>query len=382
MATHYLTDQFQEMQSDINLGDRERVAIACHRDVREVLHQSQELRDHELRDLLIGSYARGVAIYPGKDVDVLGLLEAPNGLTPGQLYDMFGRALDAYDQQGRLTPQPRSFKITFGPDGYPTAAAMEAAAADYGWDLTEARNSLSAVGRERASFCVDIVPARPCGEHIEIPEKDTVADPSSGELRAVLSGGWVLTSPLKLNEQTRTLNANHSVSGQGSYVPTTKAIKQIKRAHLDQIKPGGLFYEFIIHEGFTEGRIGGDTWADVTHSALSYIRDRLDDVEDRPVVDPVLKQAYAPAPSPGALAQARDQIRTVAATADRAVRATDRCTAASAWQSVFGGNERIAPVFPMPPGCSGSGLAYGASGVGVTAQAATGGTTEQGFGGH
>lgn len=57
------------MQQNIALGDRAIVVIAAHVEVRSVLRASGELLAHGLDDVLIGSYARRVMNWPGKDVD-------------------------------------------------------------------------------------------------------------------------------------------------------------------------------------------------------------------------------------------------------------------------------------------------------------------------
>ena len=106
MAVHALTNQFVQAQRRIDLGDRRRIAVAAHHEVRSILHQSSDLRRLGLDDVLIGSYAREVSILPGKDVDVFGrLLNCSTGnIYPSSAYWAFENSLATYAQQGRLPP--------------------------------------------------------------------------------------------------------------------------------------------------------------------------------------------------------------------------------------------------------------------------------------
>lgn len=379
MAQHDLTKQFQDMQWCINLGARRLVAVAAHLEVRTVLSRADVLASLRVQPRLIGSYARDVSIWPGKDVDLFGLATEPGGLGPQDLYNRFGVALEDYRRAGRLRPQPRSFQIDFG-DGagertrYPSREFIRTAAADYGLD-DDLVDEAEAVIERGFPFHVDVVPARPHGRHYQIPQTATVVL-ATGERQRVLSGEWVDTDPLGLNDQTTRVNRLVTISGQGAYVPTVKAIKQFKSVHLRGVKPSSLFYEFILFEGFDARSISGDTWADVTTAAFEYLNARMATLDTSPVCDPVLGKPYAPLPSAEDRTSATAAVREALRSARRAVNATDRCTAALAWRSVFGGNGRREHVFPMPNGCDGSGTAYGAA----SAVAAGLGSTSQSFG--
>src|SRR5437016_7753885 len=117
MANNPLHSEFIKKQRNIALGDRALVAIAAHVEVRALLRAAPELIAHGLDDILIGSYARRVSIWPGKDVDVFGRLMASTivSIGPDAAYELFHRGLAFYADQGRLTPQPRSLKVSFGP---------------------------------------------------------------------------------------------------------------------------------------------------------------------------------------------------------------------------------------------------------------------------
>lgn len=380
MATHELASQFAGMQREINLGARARIAIAAHLEVQFELAKSRLLADRGLNVSLIGSYARKVALWPGKDVDLFGLLERADDLTPRALYDIFGTALARFDDEDRLERQPRSYKVSFGPGRYPRRETLKEAAQRRGWTDQQLREIDLEMDRGEFEITVDVVPAVRHGAHYAIPEVRVRTDPQLGDVRE-MSGTWRVTDPIGLTKKTQKLNDGLRIGGQGAYVPTVKAMKQVRKAHLDGHKPSALFYEFVLFDGFTSGAIKGTSWADVTHAAISHVYDRLGRLDSDPVCDPVLHEPYSPAPSPAEVEVAMSAFRTCRATATRAVTAGDVCTAGSAWREVFRGNPRSEYVFPMPDGCSGTGRAYAAGGAGLAANAATGGSTSQGFGG-
>jgi hypothetical protein len=380
MATHDLVPQFAGMQEEINLGARARIAIAAHLEVQFELAKSRSLADRGLNVSLIGSYARKVALWPGKDVDLFGLLERADDLTPQALHSLFGTALVRFDIEGRLKPQPRSYMVRFGPGRYPSEETLKRAVELRGWNSEQVRDIRAEMARGLFEISVDVVPAARRGAHYAIPEVSMRTDPEHGVVRQ-MSGDWRVTNPIALTKETQKLNDTVRIGGQGAYVPTVKAVKQIRKAHLDGQKPGALFYEFILFDGFTSGAISGTSWADVTHAAIGHILERLSRLNSDPVCDPILNEPYSPAPSAAEVDVAVARFRSCRATATRAVTAGDVCTAGSAWRDVLGGNLRSEYVFPMPDGCSGTGRPYGAAGAGLAANAATGGSRSQGFGG-
>jgi hypothetical protein len=159
-------------------------------------------------------------------------------------------------------------------------------------------------------------------------------------------------------------------------VRTVKGVRQVKSHHLTGAKPSGLFYEFVLFEGFSDGSIDGDNWADLSASALSFIARRLGDAHSRPVCDPILGTPYDPAPSVSELGEAAKKFDEIARRARHALIA-DRCQTAIEWRYIFGSNSKADPVFPLPPGCRSTGAEMGSA----AANTAVGGTAERSFGG-
>lgn len=79
-------------------------------------------------------------------------------ITPDAAYGVFGMALQPFADQGRLKPQPRSYKIDYRPGRLPGEEFLRSAAAEYGW----ARQRVDRVVREldqlAFEFSVDVVP--------------------------------------------------------------------------------------------------------------------------------------------------------------------------------------------------------------------------------
>ena len=297
-----------------------------------------------------------------------------NDTSPSVAYWNFGSALATYARQGRLTRQPRSLKVTFGPDrGAPSPRSIREAAVQFRWTREDTDRLVSDRDRIVFEFSVDVVPAVWCGRHYGIP------DTSLGQRgERVMSGGWKLTDPVELNRSTYERNEAPTVGGVGAFVRIVKTVKQIKAHHLPDAKPGGLYYEFILHEGFGSGQIAGDSWADITASALGFIARRLKTVANDPVCDPVLNLRYEPAPGLADLQRAQGLFDRLAGKAQRAITTTDRCQAAIEWQGVLGNNQHphYRVVFPLPRGCRGDGMIMGTLAAGLS----TGGTEERSFG--
>ena len=220
MAEHDLNDEFQTTHQRVSLGDRALVAIAAHVEVRSILRADGQLRRHGLEDVLIGSYARWVSIWPGKDVDVFGRLTTENvgSIIPDTAYAMFGTALQTYADQGRLTPQPRSFKVDFGPSRVPDEQYIRAAATEYRWESRRVQRVLDRLGQLAFAFSVDVVPAVAWGDHFGIPEIGRHA--STGE--RYRTGQWRLTNPVELTRLTQVRNRAPRIGGVGAYVRTVE----------------------------------------------------------------------------------------------------------------------------------------------------------------
>ena len=376
MAEHDLNDEHLTAHQRISLGDRALIAIAAHVEVRSVLRSDPQLREHGLDDTLIGSYARRVSIWPGKDVDVFGRLteEDIDTITPESAYGLFGSALRPFADQGRLTPQPRSFKVDYNARRLPGEQYLRSAAAEYGWARRRVDRVMRELDQLAFEFSVDVVPAVGWDGQYGIPEVGRYAN--TGE--RYRTGQWRLTDPVELTNLTQVRNRAPRIGGSGAYVRTVKAVKQVKAHHLAGVKPSALFYEFILHDGFESGAIAGTSWADVTASALAYISSRLLSLDQHPVCDPVLGRPYEPVPPAADLSAATSTFDIVARAAQRALRASTRCQAAIEWRQVFGGNQQHEQVFPLPRGCRGTGATMGAAAANVAA----GGTAERSFGGR
>jgi hypothetical protein len=199
-------------------------------------------------------------------------------------------------------------------------------------------------------FSVDVVPAVRWDNHWGIPTRD-----QGLWLRTAPSERWVQTDPEALNDLTTLRNGDLLIAGQGAFVPTVKAVKQIRHAHLHQARPGGLFYEFMLHEGFRSGRVRGQSWADVTASALTFLATRISDAGTNPVCDPALERPYLPTPNAADLERAASKFEELATLANAALR-DDKCPAAAKWRAIFGGNGNgDEAVFPLPAGCRADG---------------------------
>ncbi len=374
MARFELNPQFTVMQQRIRLGDRALIAIAAHQEVRQVLRSSTELLGHGLEDVLIGSYGRKVSTWPGKDVDVFGRLSSENteSITADETYEMFGRALDPFAAQSRLTRQPRSFKIAFSRTRTPSVASLRSAAQVYEWEATRAESVIQRLPELAFEFSVDVVPAVKWGKHYGIPEVQR--DPRTDVVAR--SGRWRLTNPVALTDLTHERNRDPQIDGIGGFVRVVRMVRQIKSAHLPDAKPGALYYEMALHEGFRTGAIVGASWADIAESALVFLASRL--ASSEPIRDPVLDVPYQPAPTQAESQVAAETFAMLARRARSAVTADSQCQAAHEWRAVFGGNGRDTQVFPLPPGCRGTGATMGAA----AANLAVGGSAERGFGGR
>jgi len=340
MSTTPLADQFREAQHNINLNGRRRTAIAAHLEVRAVLKASSELVAHGLNDVLIGSYPRDTAIWPGKDVDVFAKLtgESINTISPNAAYAMFWNVLvKAFDD--RVSEQARSVKVAYRPGALPGSTFLREAA-------TLLKESTAQAPADAFDFSVDVVAAVHFGSEWAIPNHDRET-----WTRTAHAERWTRTNPERLTQLSRDLNGEAQIQGQGIYVPTVKAVRQIRRNALGDAKPGGLYFELLLFEGFTQGAITGDTWAEATSSALDYLAARLSTVGTTPLCDPALNTPYEPAPDPGAIAHAALVFDGLAVKA-RSALVADPCPAAAAWREIFGSNTQAnGPVFPLPQNC-------------------------------
>lgn len=272
----------------------------AHAEVRAVLEADDKLVADGVDTILIGSYGRETAIYPGRDVDVfVKLPDCEEG--PGETFEMVRRALKT-QYEDRLEEGRRSLKVEFPGD-----------------------------------FSVDAVPATPSGNgQWQIPDADEEGNKT----------GWEETDPELLGRLTVERNMAPVVGTQGAYVPTVKLVRQIRRHHLGDRKPSGLYLEIETYWAFESG-VAGSSFAEILAATLERVATQL---ESAVVInDPALGREYSPAPETTDLDSAASAFRDLAAKAALALGA-DRCEAARLWREILGKNE-VNWVFPIPAGC-------------------------------
>lgn len=268
--------------------------------------------------------------------------ESIDTIEPAVAFDLIFKVLELAFP-GRVQPQERSVKVEYRPSLLPAVSFVRQAARLLGEN--------DVIGpADGFEFSVDVVPAVRFGSVWGIPDRGR-----ERWTRTATAERWTRTNPEKLTELTQQLNGQASINGQRAYVPTVKAIRQIRRAHLGDAKPGGFYFELLVHEGVTIGQIKGDSWAEITASTLRYLADRLLTVAATPLCDPVLDQPYNPQPSPAAVTHAAAVFAQLAQRAEVAITA-EKCPAAAAWRHIFGSNTKVnGPVFELPSGCRADG---------------------------
>jgi hypothetical protein len=307
-----LEEQFAGALEKIEVrgATRER-AIKAHEEVRAVLETDAKLREWGIKTVLIGSYARRTGIYPGKDVDVFVKLTAltTQNTQPATVYNRVRDVLMAH-YGDRAKPQPRSIKVEFDFDG--------------------------------DGFAVDAVPAVRMGQRWGIPRRKTETWESPN-----IAERWVETDPEKLAELTTERNKAPKVGDQGAYVPTVKLVRQARRHHLAERKPGGLYFEILAYWAYQSGTVTGDCVAEIFARTLRAVATQL--ATGQATTDPVLGRPYKPTPEGDDLAHAADTFADLAAKAEEALRA-DKCKAAALWREILGKNG-YGWVFGLPAGC-------------------------------
>jgi hypothetical protein len=278
-------------------------AASAHEEVRKPLEADPELSAVGIDTILIGSYKRHVSIRRVKDVDVFSKTDDLD-MTATDALDLCERVLiDAFGED-RVERQDRSIKVLF-PD----------------FDLH-----------------VDVVPARPCGEYWEIPDRD---------------GEWEETNPEKLTELATELNDRYD----DRYVPIVKLVRQTRRQNLGK-RPGGFFFEILTYHAFDDG-LDGDNIGELYVAALRSIADQLDDfVDGGDVDDPTMDEAVISIRATESQKQkAADTLAELATKAEDALADEDKCRAAKAFRDILGKNSDDEWVFPMPAGCNDDGTA-------------------------
>ena len=328
MAT--LRSQFDQALTIIEINeDKAERAIEAHTEIRDVLEKDEKLTEWGVDTKLIGSYSRDTGIYPGKDVDVfVKLTKLDTKSEPKDVYNAVWDALqkeygDAKDG-GRAEQQARSVKVAFPDKG-----------------ISSGTNS---------SFAVDAVPAVQDGEHWAIPTKDRNRWTAS-------TGRWVTTDPERFGDMSSTLSTSQlspTVGGRNAYKPIIKLMRQARRTHLGDKRPGGLFVEFATYEAWVSGTVTGDEWGPLLAQTLRLVAKRFADAAIWPLCDPVLGTPVEPPVDEKDLANAAAVFSELADLADQALNLDD-CQAAFKWRNILGSNDRADPVFPLPPGCDASG---------------------------
>jgi Second Messenger Oligonucleotide or Dinucleotide Synthetase domain len=298
---------FRQTLSDIQPAEDEKNAAEAHEQVSDALKADRKLRELGIDPVLIGSYAREVSIKRVKDVDVFGrLTKADDTLDPGDALNQFERVLIARFGKERVQRQHRSLKTNL-PD----------------YDL-----------------CVDSVPARPRGNHWEIPNRPKERT------------RWVETNPTKLNELTTQVNKAFTLNGNGIYVPTVKLIRQTRRTWLGD-QPGGFFFEILTYWVFVNDQPKATSVAGYLTFTLEKIADTLPQIAIDGLDDPTLPDKKISTKATAADFQtATTQIAEAATLARVALDEPDDCKAAVRWRDLLGKTSEGDDVFPLPEYCN------------------------------
>jgi hypothetical protein len=303
-----LTTQFNQAKSNVEPSKEDKdKAPTCHEEVRDALGQDSYLQTLGIRSALIGSYRRNVSIRRVKDVDVFCKLDAfhdvESDLGALALLNRFETALQDQLGEDRVARQARSFQVSF----------------------------------DETDMFVDVVPARPCGDHWEIPGRD---------------GDWEETNPEKLKTLTEDMNEEHP----DKYVPTVKLVRQIRKAHLGK-QPGGLFFEILTYHAFKSGLVSGANTAEYLCTTLERLPAELQLANELGLADPTIEgSAIATRATERQLATALSKFSDLALEARAAFDEEDRCVSAKAWREILGENDD-GWVFDMPEGCEDDGKA-------------------------
>ncbi|WP_296604654.1 nucleotidyltransferase [Nocardioides sp.] len=345
-----LDNEFGQAVRNVTIsGDKRDRAIAAHTEVRDLLEADAELCEWGIDSILIGSYARQTARYPGKDVDVfLRLKNLSVRHSPEKVYNAVERVLVAKyglkdrDIDGRVTRQARSLKIDF-PD--PNDQYSD------------------------NSFSIDAVPAVPWAEHWGIPNRDR-------DLWNNDDKRWIKTNPVKFADDTKALATatwSPAVGGVNAYRPVVRLLRQVRHIHFGKERPGGLFTEVVAYYVWKDQLVTGTTWAELLTSTMDQVAKRFETCAEDGLPDPVLRTPMKPALDSWQWNVAAQSLNRLAEQAREALN-SERCRAAKMWREILGTNER-GQVLPLPEGCDANGFSLGA----VTAVSAVGSNQPRGF---
>jgi hypothetical protein len=342
-----LSPQFDRAVENVQIsGTKLDQVIAAHKEVRSLLESDKTLQGWGIDTILIGSYARHTARYPGKDVDVfLRFTNLSTEADPRAVYAEVDRVLvDRYglkDDGGRVTRQDRSLNVEF-----PTPNDQE--------DL---------------AFSVDAVPAVPFGSNWGIPNRQ----PDQWSDRTVR---WIETNPVefaKRSEDLSTSDISPTVGTRNAYKPVMRLLRQVRHEHLGKNRPGGLFVEIAAYYAWSNQEVEGSAWAPLLASTLESVAKAFASAMTEGLPDPVLGTPLKPELSDSQWAHAAGVFSALASKAQQALD-TDLCMAAKLWREILGTNDR-GPILPLPPGCDATGFAL----VGASAITSLGSSSARGF---
>jgi hypothetical protein len=313
-----LANYFNDALSNIEPNDDVANAIKAHTEVRNVLLADKRLKDLGINPVLIGSYARDVSIKRVKDVDVFIRLDAADDrLLPSTALNLCEEILIKHFREDRVHRQDRSIKVDF---------------LDY-------------------KLTVDAVPARPCGDHWEIPNHPEEAERAQ----------WVETDPERLTKLTQEMNGKeqYQLHGNGVYVPTVKLIRQVRRTWVED-HPGGLFFEIMTYWAFEGGDLSAGSIPEYLTQTLEQLADMLPTVAEDGLEDPTLPDETISTKAEEAdFEQAIEGIQKAAKLARAALDEDDDCKSAVMWRQLLGvikgeedSDEDDEYVFPLPSYCN------------------------------
>lgn len=311
-----LPTQFTKAKSNVEpIDDDKDNAATAHAEVRAVLDADPDLKEWGISTVLIGSYKRHVSIRRVKDVDVLAKLPSlPADETPADVLSHVVKVLRTgfdTDDDKRVKGQDRSVMVTF-PD----------------FDLH-----------------VDVVPARPAGDYLEIPDKQ-----DDGTI------AWKTTNPESLTNLSSDLNSDYD----DEYVPVVKLVRQARREHLGRKgKPGGLFFEILTYHAFNDNDLDTSGTAALFTTALRSIASQLRAVVNGgSVEDPTMDGAVISVRATDEeFSTAADVFEDLASKAEDALANDDKCAAAKAFRDILGKNDDGDWVLEMPATCNDDGTA-------------------------
>ncbi|MGI5190358.1 nucleotidyltransferase domain-containing protein [Promicromonospora sp. CA-289599] len=345
-----LDNEFDQAVRNVTISGEKRVrAIAAHTEVRELLEADKELQEWGVDSILIGSYARQTARYPGKDVDIfLRFNNLSVRHSPEKVYNAVERVLIAQyglkDEEagGRVTRQARSLKIDFpDPDE------------QFGDD----------------AFSIDAVPTVPWEDHWAIPNRDR-------DLWNKDDKRWIKTNPVRFAEETNALATaewSPTVGSVNAYRPIVRLLRQVRHVHFGEQRPGGLFTEVAAYYAWNDQVVAGSTWAELLTSTMEQVAKRFEECADHGLPDPVLGTPMKPALESWQWNNAAHGLSRLAEQA-REASDSERCRAAKIWRDILGTNER-GRVLPIPEGCDANGIPVGP----VTAVSSLGSNQPRGF---